>query len=496
MDDVIVADAAQQRCDIEQRHNERPKAFYTLGECQNAGWLRVDRKEVDGKTVGSHAAEKLVGHHGLTAHDSQRWCDHQHAKLRRRRMRRLRFAHTASLSLRVLVVSLGAFVASAFASDELRVKREGAVTRYSDPNVSVMGHAQSGEVTSYSPDGRWLGLLVGERWHLVDRPANTLVEAHAMNLRGSSNNVLQWTPDNRLMRVRGSDLEFWDPDRGEVETTVPLPEIDVGRSPEEIEWQLWRSGDASGERWLHVVFLSKARSQGEPEREAYKLTRFWIGVVDALERRVVQTLAFDRMVHRGAATSQRWHHLFAAGDFFLVNLSSMGPARNPDFRFRRSGSGWKQLSGHGSERTTAAPRTLDWSHVTFDETRVAFGSDNEVHVADFESGESLALTVHPRSENGGFGHGYLHGDRVVYSLFDWVVGRDQSIYVWDWRTDETPMRVATIRPPPGPSFFARARPFMAPDGRQVAWHEQRADERVEVVTLDLDRAEALKETGR
>lgn len=343
--------------------------------------------------------------------------------------------------------------------------------RYWSSTSDVIAHNQSGHVNSYSPDGKWLGLLEGGKWHLVRRRDPTIFEIiHPRAWEGATNNVLQWsaeTPDSRLLRIRGSRVNIIDPHvPGIVLASIDLPRVEP---PGNWDWMNWRSGDSTNQRLLHVWF-------GAGRNTDASVGHFTLCIIDTEKAEIVNTYPFDEDVHLGSSTQPRWHHCFGCGDYLMVSLSGWGPAGNPHYSFTKAnGIGWSQRS-YRTPKDPAFPVTLPWSHVAYhnENTFVVYGYDNRIQFTNWFDGSLITQFFVPRERMAGYGHGCVAGTMIAYSLHDWQKGADAEVWLWDTVLNEHTKiaDLSGLKRIPGDTS-SRARPQLAWDGSEVGWHELR-----------------------
>lgn len=339
--------------------------------------------------------------------------------------------------------------------------------RYWSSTSDVIAHNQSGHMNSYSPDGRWLGLLEGVNWHLIklDEDIRLVETIHPRAWNGASNNVLQWTPDSRLMRVHGNLVSLLNVEHGTTDKII-LPNVSP---PGNWDWQNWRSGDSTNQKLLHVWHGAGSNTDGS-------IGYFTLCIIDTQEAKIVNVYPFDEGVHLGASSQARWHHCFGCGDHLLISLSGWGPAGNPHYSFRKvDGSDWAQRSNKGP-KDPAFPVTLPWSHVAYhnDNTFVVYGYDNRIQFTNWLDGSKIAEFVVSREREAGYGHGCVAGTLVVYSLHDWVKRVDTEVWLWDTVLREH-TKVADLSGLTRRDTASRARPQLAWDGSEVGWHELRTN---------------------
>lgn len=355
----------------------------------------------------------------------------------------------------------------------------GGFTRFSSDLTDVSAHNQSGEVNSYSPNGRWLGLLAEDNWHLWDRTAKTLTTIHPRAWNGSSNNVLQWTTDNKLLRINGLTLERYNPDTDTVEATLALdPHNELDSS---WDFHNWRSGDSMNQTRLHITHAAGMNDGSDALNILH--------VIDPSTLGVVHQYNFDSNVHQGDATQDRWHHLFKDGAVFLTTLSGFGVDPGAHYSFNEDGTGWTQIANISGGGTTSS---LLWSHVTYDASHVAYGNDNHVDVGDYTTGVRAARYDEPAGPGAsfqGWGHGCLVGDEVVYSLFNATDNADLEVKHWVWGSGNDPTTIQTLSGLSRGDVASRARPQMTYAKDEAGWHILRTSGgRVEYQTKVLEGA--------
>lgn len=306
-----------------------------------------------------------------------------------------------------------------------------AITRYySDNGTDVIAHNQSGELTGFSPDGRWQSLLVDDQWYLLDtqNSGSTPVQVHGSLYNQSVHNYFQWTERNNYLRFGGTVggdriIEEVDPDTGSVFDTALIPISTNGQ---------FRLGESSGTEGLYVVEL---------EGNSPATYSWYFTVLDTSNSQLSVKHApqrFDSGIFGSTNSQNRWRELYFSEGMFSAHMGdySMEPGtggntgRDVYYSFLEDGTGWQQTSyidgvapGSGNSRTEQqAHRTVETINGT---TYVAYatwrGSSNTLVVADLQGNEIDSMGLAPGSgENIQHAQFYSHGSssEIVYSIYD------------------------------------------------------------------------------
>lgn len=390
------------------------------------------------------------------------------------------------------------------------------LTRYYSEvdGLDVMSHGQSGELTGFSPDGKWHHILMGyENWYLRNVETGEIRFAHHVTAGQANNGYFQWTERNNYLRFGGPDvLEEVDPETrlvvNSTRLTVATFAVDDAA---EVDYAEFRSGQSSGADGIYVeqrVSLNESAEQ-----------RWFINVIDTSNGglREKYFYEFDASVHNDDATANRWRELYFTNQTFNVHLNPFGrPGTGTNgeggdvyYNFAENGDGgtWQQVSL--VENSSAQVLREAQSHRTLETiagtTYVAYstwrGRDNFVIVAEQVSGREVAAI---QISNTQFAvHLQFFQNEVVYAIAEVAEPSEPVEYLQveavavdvHAGTAGPRRKIANVNAIKDGKFHTHARPFA--DGRgNYCWHtnEFSTTDTIDLVCTNSSASSSLPET--
>jgi len=357
------------------------------------------------------------------------------------------------------------------------------LTRYysEDPDLTTLSHNQSGELTGFSPDGKWQHMLVGfENWYLRNTETGEIKFAHKTYQGASTQVYFQWTVRNNYLRFESPGvLEEVDPSTRHVVNSAQLTVAESAPTPDQtVDYVTFSLGESSGADGIYVYQLASFNGQTEERR--------FINVIDTSNGafREQYFYEFDEAVHNGDSTQNRWKELFLTNNTFVAHVhpfgrpgtGSTGVGGDIHYTFPTSGDGsqWKaatltEQSGVLSElQSHRSLETIDG--VIYIAYSVWRGPTNFLVVAEQESGnEILSL---PIGDDRFAHHIHFFENEIVYSVLS--VDMYSNLTVEAVTVDVNaktsgPQRIIANVGTTITSFDASARPFTDAQGT-YCWH--------------------------
>jgi tricorn protease len=303
-------------------------------------------------------------------------------------------------------------IAFSYAGDIWMVERAGGDAR------RLTTHASEENFPMFSPDGLQLAFSrqVGGNWDIYLMPVGG-GEAKRLTSDPRPEFVSGWTPDGKAILL-GSNPNLVPqlltiPTDGVFPRLLPLPKALLGSiSPDGTriaytpmggvsDWRFYRGG-SRGQIWL--ANLADGAVEKLPSGNHNDDQPMWIGdkiyfisdrtsaynlfVYDIRSKQTKQLTSYEQHGIRWTAAGGGVIAFVRAGRFHVYDPASNQAARILDVRVSPDTTELKT-------RTVNATRTLDWSSLSANADRVAFGTRGEVLLFDPGSGESKNLTQTP-----------------------------------------------------------------------------------------------------
>lgn len=357
------------------------------------------------------------------------------------------------------------------------------LTRYysEDPSLTTLSHNQSGELTGFSPDGKWQHMLVGfQNWYLRNTETGEIKFVHRTDQGRSTQVYFQWTERNNYLRFESPGvLEEVDPQTGRVVNSTELTVADAEPTADQtVDFTTFRLGESSGADGIYVFQVVSYNDRAFERR--------FINVIDASQGglREEYFYEFDEAVHNGDATQNSWKNLFLSNDTFVAHLNPFGrPGTGTNgvggdvhYTFPTSGDGsqWKAVTlteETGVLGEIQSHRSLEAiDGVVYVAYSVWRGPMNYLVVAEQDSGDEIVAV--PVGNDRFVQHIHFFENEIVYSVALVDLSRNatvEAVTVDVQAKTSSPRRViADVQTTLSP-FEATARPFTDAQGA-YCWH--------------------------